>query len=231
MAHTVTPADIPLPKYLDHVLSFISDNLPQPVYSILISILSRGLALVATFWTLLRSLMFNSSNWNAQTLLPPLIALLSAYLAILSLYRTMTWMLRTTFWFIKWGTLLASMAAGAGWLLGNGSNAIGGRGVANTAAGFILDIMNNEEQNAARSAQTSSIRKRPKPWNSFKDHRDWQYREKQDEKILHNDAQILMDSIITVTASAIKESGWWGVFNSAGGDKEKEMSDSSSVSR
>ncbi|KAJ3988270.1 hypothetical protein F5890DRAFT_1492538 [Lentinula detonsa] len=227
----VTPGDIPLPEFLDPIFSFLAENLPQPAYSILISLLSNGLALLSAVLTILRSLLFDSSNWNAQTLLPPLIALLSAYLAIISLYRTTSWMLRTSFWFIKWGTVLATVAAGAGWLLGNGGNPVGGRGVANTAAGIILDMFDNDQRNTARSAQSSSGRKRPKPWNSFKDHRDWQYREKEEREASNNDAQILMKSVLSAASSAIKESNWWGVFDGAGGAKEEERSDSGSVSR
>ncbi|KAJ3931604.1 MAG: hypothetical protein NXY57DRAFT_1006777 [Lentinula lateritia] len=226
----ITPADIPLPEFLDPALSFLSENLPQPVYSMLISIISYGLALVSALLTLLQSLIFDSSNWNAQTILPPLLALLSAYFAIVSLYRTTTWMLRTTFWFIKWGTLLAAMAAGAGWLLGNGGNAVGTQSVVNTAAGVILDMINHEEKSDARSTRSSSGRKRPKPWDSFKDHRDWQYKEKDGETTNH-DAQILMDSVLSAAGSAIKGSSWWGVFNGGGGEMEEKGSDSSSVSR
>ncbi|GAW03310.1 hypothetical protein LENED_005028 [Lentinula edodes] len=181
----ITPADIPLPEFLDPALSFLSENLPQPVYSTLISIISYGLALVSALLTLLQSLIFDSSNWNAQTILPPLLALLSAYFAI-----------------PQWPQV----------------------------PGVILDMINHEEKSGARSTRSSSGRKRPKPWDSFKDHRDWQYKEKDGETTNH-DAQILMDSVLSAAGSAIKGSSWWGVFNGGGGEKEEKGSDSSSVSR
>ncbi|KAF8828920.1 hypothetical protein HHX47_DHR3000538 [Lentinula edodes] len=122
------------------------------------------------------------------------------------------------------------MAAGAGWLLGSGGNTVGTQSVVNTAAGVILDMINHEEKSGARSTRSSSGRKRPKPWDSFKDHRDWQYKE-QDGETTNHDAQILMDSVLSAAGSAIKGSSWWGVFNGGGGEKEEKGSDSSSVSR
>ncbi|KAJ3713390.1 hypothetical protein C8R42DRAFT_684966 [Lentinula raphanica] len=218
MANIVTPQDIPLPEFLDYILSFLSDILPPPVYSILISVLSNSLALLSTLLTLL----FDSSNWNAQTLLPPIIALLTAYLAIISLYRTTSWLLRTSFWFIKWGTILAAVAAGTGYLLGNEGAMVTSRGVANTAAGFILDALNGDQSNAARSAQSSSSRrKRPQAWKSFKDHNEWQYRERQAGDGSNDNARILIDSVVASATSLIQESNWWGFFDGTGEDKDK----------
>jgi len=236
MANIVTPADIPLPEFLDPLLSYLSDNLPQPVYSVLISFLSHGLALASALLTLIRSLLFESSNWNAQTLIPPLIALLSAYLAIVSLYRTTAWMLRTSFWFIKWGTILAGLAAGAGWFMGQNGNAWGGQGVANTMAGLVLDMINGERKNSARGSPSTGQRKRPKPWASFQAHRDWQYQEQQQQQDDKGDAQILMESVLSAAGSAIKENNWWGIFNGIGEEdvkveKDKKPSGSGSISR
>ncbi|KAF9071035.1 hypothetical protein BDP27DRAFT_1144216, partial [Rhodocollybia butyracea] len=199
-----------LPEFLDPVLAYLSENLPPPAYSLLISFLSHGLALASALLTLAHSLLFDSSNWNAQTLLPPLIAFLTAYLAILSLYRTTAWIIRTSFWFIKWGSLLAAIAAGAGWMLADGGNALGGRGAANTIAGVVLDMMNGE---TGKQSRGSRQRKRPKAWDSFEAHRDWQFNEKQAEKDSKNDAQVLMDNILSATGSAITGSNWWGFLS------------------
>lgn len=233
MANIVTPADLPLPEFLDPLLSYLSDNLPQPAYSVLISFLSHGLALASALLTLIRSLLFDSSKWNAQTLLPPLIALLSAYLAIVSLYRTTAWMLRVSFWFIKWGTLLAGLAAGAGWIMGGGGMAVGGQGVANTVAGLVLDMINGERKNTVKDSRSSRQQKRPKPWASFQAHRDWEYQEQQQQQDDKGDAQVLMETILSAAGSAVKESNWWGMFNGVDveAEKERKPSGSGSVSR
>lgn len=230
MANVVTPADIPLPEFLDPVLAYLSENLPPPAYSLLISFLSHGLALASALLTLVRSLLFDSSNWNAQTLLPPLIAFLTAYFAILSLYRTTTWMIRTSFWFIKWGSLLAATAAGAGWMMASDGNALGCRGAANTIAGMVLDMMNGDTDRGSRSG--SRERKRPKVWDSFQAHRDWQYREKQDEKeASKNEAQVLLDNILSTAGSAITGNNWWEFLSGTKETNEEKSSKSGSVSR
>jgi hypothetical protein len=229
MPNVVTPADIPLPAFLDPLLTYLSDNLPQPAYSVLISFLSHALALISALLTLIRSLIFDSDNWNAQTLLPPLIAFLSAYFAIISLYRTTTWMLRTSLWFIKWGTLLAAVAAGVGWIMGSGGNTLTGRTVANNMAGWVLDMVHENGKNT-RQRSSSHTKKRPKPWDSFQAHRDWQYQETRDEEASENNVKVLFDNILSTAGSVIKESNWWGVFN-GDSNSEKENKDSESVSR
>ncbi|KIK67038.1 hypothetical protein GYMLUDRAFT_37069 [Collybiopsis luxurians FD-317 M1] len=231
MADVITPADIPLPVFLDPFLKYLSENLPPPVYSVLISFLSHGLALMSALLTLIYSLIFDSSNWNAQAILPPLIALFTAYLALVSLYRTTAWMLRTSFWFIKWGTFLAALAGGAGWILGHDGNALAGRGIANTMAGWALDMINDETNSRRRSSSSGSRQqKRPKPWESFETHRDWLYKEKKNEGASDNDIAVLMETIISGANSLVKDSTWWG-FLGTQDEKEKKTSDSVSVSR
>ncbi|EEB98901.1 hypothetical protein MPER_01509 [Moniliophthora perniciosa FA553] len=135
----ITPADIPLPAFLDPLLDYLSDNLPPPIYSFIITFASHSLALISAlsslFSTLLRT---NPSQWDAQTILPPLIAFLTAYLALVSVYRTTTWMVRTSFWFIKWGTILAVLFGGMGWIMGSGGNAVGGPVVTSSLASLIF---------------------------------------------------------------------------------------------
>ncbi|KAF5389475.1 hypothetical protein D9757_004346 [Collybiopsis confluens] len=233
MANVVTPADIPLPAFLDPILDYLSQNLPAPAYSILISFLSHGLALLSALFTLFGSLFFDpESNWNAQTLLPPLIALLAAYLALLSLYRTTAWMLRISFWFIKWGTLLAALAGGAGWMLGNGGNAVGGRGVANIMAGWVLDMISDDTQHARRRSSSSRSRqqKRPKSWESYQAHRNWQYKEK-DEQASSDEVADLMETVFSATKSMMKDSRWWEFGTGRQEEKNKKVSKSGSVSR
>src|SRR6267154_831419 len=97
-------ADITLPAFLDPLLDFFAEQLPPPLYSFLISLLSHSLALFTALVSLISSLVSSKPwEWDAQTIIPPLITFLAAYLALVSLYRTTSWMVRTSFWFIKWG--------------------------------------------------------------------------------------------------------------------------------
>ncbi|PBK95681.1 hypothetical protein ARMGADRAFT_894201, partial [Armillaria gallica] len=105
---------------LEPILSLLKEQLPPPVYSFIISMLSHCLAFCTAFYTLVGGLAStNPLQWNAQTVLPPLIAVFSAYFALLSLYRTTSWMLRTSFWFIKWGTIVAALIGASGWVFGS----------------------------------------------------------------------------------------------------------------
>ncbi|KIM45136.1 hypothetical protein M413DRAFT_35330, partial [Hebeloma cylindrosporum] len=119
-----------LPRFLDPVLEFLSNNLPSPLYALLLKVLSHSLGAIAALTTLCESLLSSSpSNWNAQTLLPPIITILAAYLALASLYRTTSWLIRLIFWFMKWGTLLGILMGGVGYLIGGAvGNAVGNQG-------------------------------------------------------------------------------------------------------
>src|SRR5882762_8101257 len=114
------PADIPLPAFLDPLLDYLSSRLPPPLFSFLLSLLSHALALFTSLLNLIFTVVSTKpADWDAQTLLPPLITLLAAYLALVSIYRTTSWMVRTTVWMMKWGAILSALAAGAGWMMGN----------------------------------------------------------------------------------------------------------------
>lgn len=205
--------NIALPDILDPVLSYLSRTLPQPLYFFLINVLSHCLALFTALFTLVSSLIStNPLSWDAQTILPPLITVLAAYLALVSFYRTTSWMLRTSIFFIKWGTIIGALMAGAGYFMGNAAGG-GGNGVVSGLGGFVLDMINGQGQNAAggsRRSQRSTRsfdKKKPKAWESFERHREWQYQE--------NDAGADAHTIISEIASAagkfVRESGWWSV--------------------
>ncbi|KAJ7647516.1 hypothetical protein FB45DRAFT_893644 [Roridomyces roridus] len=208
----VTPADVPLPPFFDPVLAYLSDNLPEPIYSFLLTVLSHILALATALYALVLSLLSTHPlQWDALTILPPLIALLTSYLAILSLYRTTTWMFRMSFWFIKWGTLLGGVVALASWILAQqgGANALAGRGLAATVGSMLLNAMDGDGRNAAgrprtrsRTTKFKSRTTRPKPWDSFEQHREWQ--QEQDP----NDGDVF-DNIMNAAGKAVMENGWW----------------------
>ncbi|KAF8972922.1 hypothetical protein BDZ97DRAFT_1613171, partial [Flammula alnicola] len=123
----VYPAEGLLPAVLDPLLEYLSANLPPSLYSFVVKLLSHSFAAVSACASLGASLLSNApGDWNAQTLLPPIITILAAYLALSSLYRTTSWLLRLIFWFMKWGTLLGIFIGGVGYLMGNaGGNAVG----------------------------------------------------------------------------------------------------------
>ncbi|KAH7926691.1 hypothetical protein BV22DRAFT_986085, partial [Leucogyrophana mollusca] len=173
------PSDIPLPAFLDPLLDYLADQLPPPLYNFLLTFLSHVLALLTALVSLVASLISSKPwEWDAQTVLPPLITFLAAYLALVSLYRTTSWMFRTCLWFIKWGTIFGALTAGAGWYMGNQG---GGRGIVTSLGGILLDMLNGQGQNAPGGTRappqtrtkTETQKKRPKTWESFEKHQQW----------------------------------------------------------
>ncbi|KAK0438697.1 uncharacterized protein EV420DRAFT_566082 [Desarmillaria tabescens] len=166
-----------LTEFLEPILSFLKEQLPPPVYSFIISMLSHCLAFCTAFYTLVGELVStNPLQWDAQTLLPPLIAVFSAYIALMSLYRTTSWMLRTSFWFIKWGTIVAALIGASGWVLGSQqlqANKSGGLMPWSSLGEMAMDMLNSPSgQTSKRKPRTPP--QRPRVWESFDRHRAWQ---------------------------------------------------------
>jgi len=241
----IQPDDIPLPAILDTILSYLSDTLPYPVYSFLISLLSHCLALFTALYALVMKLLSTHPlQWDAQTILPPLIAVLASYLAILSLYRTTSWMIRTSAWFIKWGVIFGALVAALGWVVGAGYGneyAIGnGRGLVAGLGGTFLDLLNGKGQNAAggsrsKTRMNSNSRSRlgagkrgpplrkPKPWDSFELHREWQYQEEEVDDQGLRDAQQVISDFVGSAGKLIREGSWWEVAKSTvWGNKQED---------
>lgn len=234
----IDPSSVPLPPILDPVLSYLSSVLPPPVYSALLTLLSHSLALITALYSLTATLFQSRPwEWDAQTIIPPLISVLAAYLAILSLYRTTSWMFRTSVWFMKWGSIIAALVAGAGWVAGNaggagvGGQGGGGGGMMNFLGGLVLDALNGQGQNAAggtrsRPRTRSQTRSRPKPWDSFQQHRDWQYQENNDNA---NQGTPLVQEIIEGVVGVAERGGWLNAakraydgFQNAGADRNSD---------
>jgi hypothetical protein len=177
----IDPSSIPLPAVLDPILSYLSSVLPPPFYSFLLTVLSHSLALFTALVSLCYTLLSSKPwEWDAQTIIPPLITFLAAYLALVSLYRTTSWMFQTGVWVMKWGTIIGALVAGAGWIAaqggGGGVGQLGGGGVMSFLGGLILDAINGRGQNAAggsrsRSRTQSQSRTRSKPWEPFQQSR------------------------------------------------------------
>ncbi|KAJ7782880.1 hypothetical protein B0H16DRAFT_1671091 [Mycena metata] len=218
----VTPADLPLPAFLDPLLSYLSDSLPAPVYSFIITLLSHLLALCTALYALLLSLLSTYPlQWDAQTVLPPLIALLTSYLAIVSLYRTTSWMFRMSLWFMKWGTIVGALVAASSWLLlQQDGNALAGGGIVAGIGSLILNMLNGDGRNAAggprtrnrsgrqtKKPTTKARAKKPKPWDSFERHREWQFQD--NEGVNGADGQDALGNLMNAASQAVRASGWW----------------------
>ena len=241
MGDHVTPADIPLPAFLDPLLDQIRSAIPPPLYSVLLSFLSHTLALITAFAAIILSLLSTKPwEWDAQTVLPPLISLLAAYLALISLYRTTAWMIRTSLWFVKWGTIICVLIAGTGWLVGaaGGLETLGANGFMSSFTGILLDMMNGEGRNAAGSSHGKSQSRtrtkprtgaRPKPWESFERQREWQNQQQQEAG--DTDVKKLISDLAGSAGRVMTKSAWWEAAKSMvdsvreqdGPDVKKEM--------
>jgi hypothetical protein len=176
---TAVPPQIPVPPFLESLLSYISSCLPPPVYSALLTLLGHGLAFLSALIGLGSALISsNPSDWNAQKIIPPLITLLAAYLALSSAVRTATWFVRTTAWLVKWGILTAAVSAALAWVLG----ANGGGGIVPTLIAMVLDKTDGQGRDTAASGTRGSRQRSktwPQSWDSFDQHWEWQFEEQQ----------------------------------------------------
>ncbi|KAF9484495.1 hypothetical protein BDN70DRAFT_872525 [Pholiota conissans] len=217
-----------LPAVFDPLLDYLSTNLPGPLYAILVKSLSHAFGALSALIILCNSLLANApESWNAQAILPPIITILAAYLALSSFYRTTSWMLRTSFWFMKWGTLFGIFIGGVGFLLGNGGgNAIGNQGGFHGIGGFFASLLEDPRaQPNSRSSRTrnrKSNAKRPKVWESFERHREWQYQEVLQEDDANEQVQQMLSTIVDGAGNLLK-GNWWGMLNGVtGGDEGDE---------
>ncbi|KAG5637224.1 hypothetical protein H0H81_005346 [Sphagnurus paluster] len=233
-------ANTGLPDVFDPIFEYLSEALPPPLYWFVTNALSHYLALLSAIYSLILPLISTSPlKWDAQKILPPIITLFAAYLALLSFYRTTTWMLRTSIFFVKWGTILGVIAAGAGFLLGSANgdgNGVGSFGVISGLGGMLLDLINGKGQNAAggtrsgshpqrsRTTTKGSEKKKPKPWEPFERHREWQHQDNQDRAGV--DAQQVISKIIGGAGQVVRESGWWtllkGIVDGAAAEETRD---------
>ncbi|EPT04961.1 hypothetical protein FOMPIDRAFT_1139845 [Fomitopsis schrenkii] len=215
-----------IPGFLYPLLDHLASALPPTIYDTVVSLLSYSISFTTSLFHLLKALVTsNFSTWDAQAILPPLITVLGAYLALVSFYRTTGWMIRTTFAFVKWGTLISLLAAGAGYFMGsaNGGNGVGGQGqgsgIVPTIGGMILDMLNGQSQNAAGGARTQKRQApRPKAWESWDKHEQWQY----DENTRNGQSeggdsatQQIMGQIFGAVGRAVRDGGWWEATKNA----------------
>ncbi|KIP02932.1 hypothetical protein PHLGIDRAFT_95415 [Phlebiopsis gigantea 11061_1 CR5-6] len=224
-----------LPELFDPLLDFLSSKLPPQLYDIADTLLTHTYSLASSLFVLIRTLASNSPfQLDAQQILPPLITLFAAYLALVSFYRTTGWMIRTAFAFVKWGFILSTLGAAAGYFLananvdgaGNGLGAALGGGLLPTLGGLLLGLSNPDQQNAASRNRRSRPRTssgtgsgtqrkdRPKAYGSWDKHKDWQYK----EQAYHQGGDgegANVQKILGDIGRAVQESGWWDAAKGA----------------
>ncbi|TEB37530.1 hypothetical protein FA13DRAFT_1726643 [Coprinellus micaceus] len=193
--------------YIEYGLEYLQGKLPPPFYSILITGLSYLLALCTAAARLIGSLAStHPQDWDAQTVLPPIITLLAAYLALLSLYRTATWALKLAIWFIKWGAIIGILAMGAGWLAAVSSmNKDGGTSLAGIASNLMDGRSGNGNPKSKSNVRISS-NDNPRAGN-FQATPNWQYQEGADKQ--QNEVQNVMQNIADTAQQILDGSAWW----------------------
>ncbi|KLO20373.1 hypothetical protein SCHPADRAFT_991751 [Schizopora paradoxa] len=156
-----------LPAFLDPFLDFLAERLPPSLFDAVYVVLSYGLLLISAAFSFLASLpSWKPWDWDAQKILPPLISILAAYYAILSVYRTTGWMVRMTFRLMEWGVILGLIGAGVGWYMGTN----GGQG------GW---FGGDRDGAPAYQRQQRTRGERPRVWEPFGAHEQWQYDERE----------------------------------------------------
>ncbi|THH31521.1 hypothetical protein EUX98_g2664 [Antrodiella citrinella] len=217
----------PLPVILELLLDYLSDVLPPTAYTMFETVLEHTWALASSLFTLIYTAI--TSSFDVEKLLPPLITLLAAYLALVSFYRTTGWMIRTALAFVKWGFILTTLGAAAGYILsngafgaaGNGLGALGG-GLVPMIGGFLLGLFNGEEGSNAnkkssfrskaqprRRPQTKS-QSRPKAWESWDKQKGWQYDANANEgREAAEHVQKVVGEVLGAASRVVTESGWW----------------------
>ena len=205
-------------------LEYLADVLPSPIYSFLLTFMSNVLNLFTAFLRLATTFYSQSPfEWDAQTLLPPIISILAAYLALASLYRTTSWMFRTGLWFVKWGIILAALLATTGWFMENTQgNTIGNY---MSIGGSIWNFVADSSQKTPPGSSSSRSRKaRPKPWESFERHREWQYQERE---VAHDDLPDFIKNIVGAAKAVFERGDWQWVI----GGSDQRKSDATSGSK
>ena len=195
----IRPQD--LPAFLDPLLDYLADHLPPSLYNALFTALSYGLMLFSGLLSLVAALpSWKPWDWDAQKVIPPLIVFLTAYYTLLNIYRTTSFMVRTTFWLMKWGAIFGLVGAGVGWLSGSTG---GGAGASRR------DASSRRQGQAGGRAGSAA---RPRPWDSFSDHRQWQYNEREagraQEDDSASDAQHIIQQIADYAGRAMGGSAY-----------------------
>lgn len=180
-------------------VSTFHDTLPKSLLMILDPIYSNLASLAAKCYSVTdASVMDVFASFNLQTLLPPVISILTIYFALVSLYHTTTFFVRSTVFLLKWGTLIGVSAAALGY-------------VANMFRPNSFDIFNQGE---ARRPPFRSAR--PRVWDTFEEHRRWRENQREENPYAADAGRITRETVekfIDATQQMANQAGWWGTLS------------------
>jgi hypothetical protein len=208
----VKPRD--LPAFLDPLLDYLADRLPGPLYDALFNLLSYGILLLSGALSLIASLpSWKPWEWDAQTILPPLISVLAAYYVLLTMYRTTGWMIRLGIGMVKWTVIVAAVA----WFMG--SNGANGGGISSFIGELVNGHGNNRNPSGRRggSGSGAGAANRPRPWDSFNAHRQYQYNENEARDHTDNDDNDDNDVQSVIQQVLVTVSRAFGMFDGPAG--------------
>lgn len=137
------------------------------------------------------------SSLRLQTLLPPLICILTIYFALVSIYRTTTFFLRSTVFLVKWGVMIGVTGAALGYI----ANAF----MPNSLGLF---SQSNTRRNPSRS--------RPRVWDTFDEHQRWRESQREDNPYAADAGKVargMVEKFIDATEQVANQAGWWGTLS------------------
>jgi hypothetical protein len=213
---TAVPPQILVPSFLEPVLSYISSCFPPPVYHALLTLLAHGVAFFSALIGLGSALISSKpSEWDTQKIIPPLITLLAAYLALASAVRTATWFVRTATWLLKWGIVMAAVSAALAWVLRVGS---GGGGIVPSLVAMVLDKIDGQGRDAASASSRGTRQRsssRPQAWDSFDQHRAWQFEEQQWNNADAASPAAQVQEFVADALDRARGGSWWSIARGA----------------
>ena len=196
-------------------------SLPPPLYSFVVEVFSYASTAATTIIRLTAYLINKDlSEWDAQTLLPPIITLIAAYLALASLYRTASWAIRLTLFFLKWGCLIGIAMGLVGYYAGNGAANQGDEGFLGNVISSVFGGASSSKHNRQTKPRRATQKAKPKPWDSFQ---EWQYRDQVEDPTINPHAQQVMESIVNAAGLAL-EGNWWSTITKLGQSGPAEVS-------
>ena len=207
-------AQQPLPAFLDPILELIEDKLPAPAFAAFETFLSNFIALSGGLISIISTLFRTDfSQWNAQTIVPPLITILAAYLALFNLYKTTRWFVRSAFFMLKWGTILSALLGGAGYFMSGWGQEVAANGLTSAAMSALLDMVNGQGRDATGgdkhryNTRSKTRGSKPTMWDSFAQHQDWNKQEagEQEEE---SEGSKLMKGIAKAAVQVLNNNGW-----------------------
>ncbi|THH08094.1 hypothetical protein EW145_g2938 [Phellinidium pouzarii] len=188
----VHPQDLPV--FLDPLLDYFSEHLPASLYDTIFTVFSYGIMLLSGLFSLVAGLLsWKPWEWDAQKILPPLIIFLTAYYTLLSLYRTTSFMVRMTFRVVKWGLIFGLLGTSIGWFAGTN----GGQ------TGSALSGASQGQEGSTTAGGRTGGRARPRPWESFTAHYQYNEQDAQHAEDTTTDAQHVIQYIKNLAGRAV----------------------------